>query len=257
MARKTTKVEISEEKVRHVIWMLKRKKTKKECCEYLGISYSPKRLDTIIIEFRDKQERTKQLKANRAKTPFTDAEKRQIVKDYNEGESQSSIAKRLYSSPQKIKSILIEMNVPIRARSKHGEAKVEHITQDLDVQFNKKDKVFIPKQNSFGEIIQIYDEDWLEYYSQPERRRYVELHPMKDARKRFGEDFEGKEDVHWNIYWCYSNGEEWKEHAIKAKIKSVETTLETQGREDYLVWTTSDESHYMYSNREDLIPIKV
>ena len=257
MARKATKTEIPEEKIRHVIWMLKSKKTKKQCCEYLDISYSPKRLDNIIQEFRDKQERTKQLKADRAKKAFTDSEKRQIVKDYNDGESQSAIAKRLYSTPQKVKSVLIEMNVPIRARSKHGEAKVEHITQNLDIQFVRKDKVFVPKQNSFGEVVEIYDEAWLEYYSQPERRRYVELHAMKEAKKRFGPDFEGREDVHWNIYWCYANGEEWKEHAIKAKIKAIETTLETLGRENYLVWINNDESHYLYSNREDLIPVKV
>lgn len=257
MARKTTKTEIPEEKIRHVIWMLKSKKTKKQCCEHLGIAYSPKRLDTIIEEFKTKQERLKQLKADRAKKSFTEQEKRQIAKDYNEGESQSSIATRLYCSPQRIKSVLIEMNVPIRARSKHGEANIAHVKQDLDVQFNIKDKVFIPKINSFGEIKEIYDESWIEYYSQPERRRYVELHAMKEARKRFGPEFEGKEDIHWNIYWCYSNGQEWKEHAIKRKINSIENTLEKVGREGYLIWIEGDESHYLFSNRESLIPIKV
>ena len=39
---------ISEAKIRQAIWMLKKGKTKKIVCDHIGISYSPKRLDTII-----------------------------------------------------------------------------------------------------------------------------------------------------------------------------------------------------------------
>ena len=47
------KKEIPESKIRQVIWMLKAGKTKKACCEHLGIAYNTKRLDTIITEFKE------------------------------------------------------------------------------------------------------------------------------------------------------------------------------------------------------------
>jgi hypothetical protein len=54
--------EISEAKIRQAIWMIKAKKTKKAVCEHLGIAYNTKRLDAIIQEFHDKQEREAELK---------------------------------------------------------------------------------------------------------------------------------------------------------------------------------------------------
>ena len=39
---------IPEAKIRQAIWMLKKGKSKKDCCLHLGISYNTKRLDTII-----------------------------------------------------------------------------------------------------------------------------------------------------------------------------------------------------------------
>ena len=55
-------IEIPETKIRQAIWMLKIDKTKKSICEHLGIAYNTKRLDTIISEFREKQERIQELK---------------------------------------------------------------------------------------------------------------------------------------------------------------------------------------------------
>ena len=54
--------DISEAKIRQAIWMIKAKKTKKAVCEHLGIAYNTKRLDAIIQEFHNKQEREAQLK---------------------------------------------------------------------------------------------------------------------------------------------------------------------------------------------------
>ena len=51
------KREISETRIRQAIWMLKTNKTKKSICEHLGIGYSTKRLETVITEFKEKQER--------------------------------------------------------------------------------------------------------------------------------------------------------------------------------------------------------
>ena len=58
---------IYEAKIRQVKWMLKKGKSKKDCCLHLGISYNTKRLDTIIKDFDDRLVREKELRA-KAKT---------------------------------------------------------------------------------------------------------------------------------------------------------------------------------------------
>lgn len=255
MARKPTVTEIPEAKIRQAIWMLKANKTKKSICEVLGISYNVKRLDTIINEFKDKELRIADLKKKRSKIPFTEAEKKGIVKDYNEGESQSAIAERHFTSAARIKAVLIEMNVPIRARSKKGEATVDHVVQNLDDILTVGSKIFVPQINSFGTIKEVYDEEWVDYYRQPSKRRYVELQNMEKLRKKFGEDFEGIEDSHYNIYWQYDNGTEWKEYAIKDKIKYVESVIEKTGREHYLIWVEGDYGHFKTVNRDKIFPV--
>ena len=34
-------------------------------------------------------------------------------------------------------------------------------------------------------------------------------------QKIYGEDYEGKEDVHWSIYWEYDDGSQWKDQLKK------------------------------------------
>ena len=257
MARPLTKsTEITEAKIRQVIWMLeKANKTKKECCEHLGIAYNTKRLQTIIDDFRAKQDREAKLKKLAKTKVFTDAEKNGIVKAYLNGETQTGIARQYHVSPQRIKKILIEMNVPIRARSKKAQPTVDHVVQNLDVKFNIGDKVFLPRSNDYGVIEQVFDEDYIEYLREPRRRKYVELHAFEAAKKKHGEEFEGKEDVHWNIYWEYDNGSEWKEFAIKEKINKVESIIEETGREYYRIWIQGDHGHFTDEVRHNLYPV--
>ena len=103
--------EITEAKIRQAIWMLKAKKTKKAVCEHLGIAYNTKRLDAIIQDFHDKIEREAELKKKARSKIFTKTEKQGIAESYLSGETQSGIAKQFYVSPQRIKKILMEMNV--------------------------------------------------------------------------------------------------------------------------------------------------
>ena len=79
--------EISETKIRQAIWMLKTNKTKKSICEHLGIAYNTKRLDTIIKDFHEKQEREAQLKKAARAKKFTLDEKKGIASDYQNGDS--------------------------------------------------------------------------------------------------------------------------------------------------------------------------
>lgn len=252
-----TKVnEISETRIRQAIWMQKVGKTKKNICEHLGIAYNTKRLDNIIQEFKDKEVRHAELKKKARAKVLTNLEKEGIVKSYQDGDSQSAIAKQLFLTPQRIKSVLIEKGIPIRARKKTGQANVDHVIQDLEVKFAKEDKVFIPKINSFAKVKTVYDEEWVDYYRQPMRRRYIELHAMESAKKKHGQEYEGNEDVHWNIYWQYDNNQEWKEFAIKEQINKVETIIEETGREYYNVYVEGDYGHFRVELRHNLYPVR-
>ena len=125
--------EISETRIRQAIWMQKVGKTKKNICEHLGIAYNTKRLDILIQDFKDREIRQAELKKKARAKPLTESNKETIVNSYQNGESQNAIAKQLYLTPQKIKTVLIEKGVPIRARKKKGQANVDHVFLDLDV----------------------------------------------------------------------------------------------------------------------------
>ena len=78
------KKEIPESKIRQVIWMLKAGKTKKACCEHLGIAYNTKRLDTIITEFKEGLEKEERLKKEIRAKPIEEATKKSQTKELPE-----------------------------------------------------------------------------------------------------------------------------------------------------------------------------
>ena len=246
---------IPEAKIRQAIWMLKKGKTKKAVCKHIGISYSPKRLDTIIEDFHKRLERDKELKAKARFKKFSESEKKSIADDYLSGDGLTGIGERNFISPQRVKKFLMELNVPLRGRGKKSEAKVDHIVQDLEVKFKVGDKVLIARNSQFAIVKEIFDEEWVDVHRNPTRRRYVELHPMKAARKTYGDDYEGKEDVHWQIYWEYDNGSEWKESAIKYRIHQIETILEKTGRETYRLYAEGDSGQFIEEHRNKLYPV--
>ena len=246
---------IPEAKIRQAIWMLKKGKTKKAVCEHIGISYSPKRLDAVIEDFHKRIEREKELKAKARFKKFSESEKKSMADDYLSGEGLTAIGQRNFISPQRVKKFLMELNVPLRGRGKKSEAKVDHIVQDLEVKFKVGDKVLIAKNSQFAKVKEVFDEDWVEEHRNPARRRYIELHPMKDARKKYGEEFEGIEDIHWQIYWQYDSGAEWKESAIKYRIHQIETILEKTGRETYRLYAEGNSGRFLEEHRNNLYPV--
>ena len=243
-------IEIPEAKVRQAIWMLKTNKTKKSICEHLGIAYNTKRIDTIISEFRDKQARTKELKTKARHKSLTHNEELSIISSYEEGESMSALAQKLYLTPQRIKKVLLSHGIPLRARKKKGAAKVDHIIQDLEVKFSIGDRVFVSNTSEFATIQDVFDEEWIQYHSESYRSRYVELSAIKEARKKFGED------VHWNIYWEYTNGRSCKAFAMKHEIARHQEDIARYGRETYLIAIMGDQSHYRELPRHQLFPIR-
>ena len=247
--------DISEAKIRQAIWMLKKYKTKKLICEHICISYSPKKLDAIIDDFHKRIEREKELKTKARFKKFSETEMKSMADDYLSGDGLTAIAQRNFISPQRVKKFLMELNVPLRGRGKKSEAKVDHIIQNLEVKFKIGDKVLIAKNSQFAKVKEVFDEDWVEEHRNPTRRRYIELHAMKDARKKYGQDFEGKEDIHWQIYWQYENGGEWKESAIKYRIHQIESILEQTGRESYRLYVEGDAGHFVEEHRNNLYPV--
>ena len=245
--------EITEAKIRQVLWMIKAGKTKKACCEHLGIAYNTKKLDTIIEDFHKGIEREADLKKAARNKIFTAKEKQMVADSYLKGEAQSNLAKQFYVSPQKVKAILMELNVPIRGRGKNSEAKVDHIVQDLEVKFVKGEKVFLARHNCFGIIDEVYDEDMIESLGEG-RQRYVETHPFKAGPKNKWQ--EPREGVHYEIYWQFENGAEMKLSAVKTLINRINKNIEETGREYYRVWRDDEAKAFYYFNRDQLYPVK-
>ena len=251
--------EITEAKIRQAIWMLKAKKTKKAVCEHLGIAYNTKRLDAIIQDFHEKLEREATLKKKARNKIFTPAEKQGIADAYLAGETQSALAKQFYISPQRVKKILMDMNVPIRARGKGKAAKVEHVVQDLEIKFTEGDKVFLASENAFAEVREVYDEDWLESHENG-FQKYIEIYPFKPGRNgmagRYSEPAQG---IHYEIYWMLE-GEVLPTRKLNSFLhqrEKVSKVIEETGRESYLIYKTDDYGGYKTVTRDKLFPVKV
>ncbi len=244
--------EISEAKIRQAIWMMKTKKTKKAICEHLGIPYNTKRLDSIINDFLEKEERLVQLKQKAKTKVFTETEKRQLATDYQNGDAISTIATNNYISSQRVKAFLVEIGVPIRARKKNAEANTSHIVQDLDIRFSKQDRVFHGPSNSFATITEVLDEEYVDYLRQG-LQKYVEIYPWDPKKSKYPEPVEG---IHYEIYWILEDSSMLKLGALKRLIKKTETHIEAYGREAYNIWIEGDAGHWrMDIPRHELFPV--
>lgn len=110
---------LDDKHLEHVIKMLNpsdgiKPWTKKECCEYLGITYNTTRLGNLIEKYKERKLQEEARKAEKRGKPATEAEKSYIVSSYLEGATLDSIAKALYRSSLFVKAILETLQVPIR-----------------------------------------------------------------------------------------------------------------------------------------------
>ena len=226
--------------------MLKVGKTKKECCQTLGIAYNTTRLIKLVEEFKEKEIRLAELKkAARAKV-LTNDDKKEISSSYMSGESISHIAVRLYLTSPRIKKVLLENNIPIRSRAKNKAATTDHVVQNLDVKFEKGDKIFYNKKSCFGIVDRVYDEDYIESLQDIKRERYIQLVTAP-------ENIDSKEGIHYEVYYELENGEEWKRIALQRHIALVEEYIAETGMEYYSVWL--DSKKYYYVPRNDLFQV--
>jgi hypothetical protein len=78
------------------------------------MAYNTTRLGTIIEEFKKKQSRDAERRAEKRGKPVTDDERVYIISEYLAGETVDSISKSTYRSATFIKSVLEVNAVPIR-----------------------------------------------------------------------------------------------------------------------------------------------
>jgi hypothetical protein len=78
------------------------------------MAYNTTRLGTIIEQYKNKQKRTAERKAQLRGKPVTQDEVQFIISEYLEGEPIDSISKATYRSAAIIKGVLERYSVPIR-----------------------------------------------------------------------------------------------------------------------------------------------
>jgi hypothetical protein len=88
--------------------------TKKDACQILGMAYNTTRLGAIIEEWKKKQTRNAERRAEKRGKPVTDEERVYIISEYLAGETVDAISKATYRSSTFIKSVLETNSVPIR-----------------------------------------------------------------------------------------------------------------------------------------------
>ena len=104
--------------IRRVAKLLNEEKpiTKKEACELLNISYNTKRLESIITQQLDTDERQKRRQAENRGKPATEQEIAIVVQDTLEGDPVKDIAERLARPASFVKNILARYGVPEKAK---------------------------------------------------------------------------------------------------------------------------------------------
>jgi hypothetical protein len=130
--------------------------TKKAACEVLNISYNTTRLNKIIQEYKDKIEfRKKRLAANRGK-PYSDLDVKELVTDYLNGDSISSIADNLFRSTHSIKKKIEELGLPTRT-TKSGYWNPDLIPDEaVATEFESGELVWSARYNAVAEIRQAW-----------------------------------------------------------------------------------------------------
>ena len=97
--------------------------TKKEACEILNITYNTTRLNKILAEHKDIMSHRATRKAQNKGKRATEAEIKQAIQGYIDGDSISDIAKQLFRSSTFVRNIIDKAGVPEKV-SKEAHSKV-------------------------------------------------------------------------------------------------------------------------------------
>ena len=145
MARKRSELEeelMTEANIVRVIKLLEPTEgkaiTKKDACQILGMAYNTTRLSSIIEEYKQKQVRIAQRKAELRGKPATQEEIVYIISEYLNSETIDSISKSTFRSPGFVKQILENNDVPIPAENKQMRLDGETGKEYLCLIYSKK-----------------------------------------------------------------------------------------------------------------------
>ncbi|MCB0510041.1 MAG: hypothetical protein KDC82_04700 [Bacteroidetes bacterium] len=88
--------------------------TKKEACQFLGMTYNTTRLGNILEKFKERKEKDAVRRAEKRGKPASSEEITFSIGEYLDGATIDSISKAIYRSPAFVKRIIEENHVPIR-----------------------------------------------------------------------------------------------------------------------------------------------
>lgn len=91
--------------------------SKKDACQVLGMAYNTARLDKLLEEFKAKQARTAQRRAELRGKPASTGDIQYCITEYLRGTSIEEIANNLYRGSQFVRRILEDNAVPLRSIS--------------------------------------------------------------------------------------------------------------------------------------------
>jgi hypothetical protein len=156
MARKQS-LDIEESKIKLVIQKLEDAEkpiTKKEACSILGITYNTTRLANIVEEYKQKKETEKKLKSIIRKTAPSEAELKEIIEGYLNGEPYSEISSSTHRSVGQIKRILESFNLPERQSGADYFNNILFLdSASIADNYSPGDLVFSARYNSLAEIV--------------------------------------------------------------------------------------------------------
>jgi hypothetical protein len=152
--------------------------TKKEACQFLGMSYNTTRLGTILESYQTKKARDQERRSALRGKPATLDEICFTVTEYLNGETIEAISKALFRSASFVKGILDRNAVPVRTPG-HSYFKPDLIPEAAArTAFALGETVYSARYQSLARI-----------------------------------DAEGKHAVHGNIYRVYLLDERWRQSA--------------------------------------------
>ena len=122
--------------------------TKKEACAMLNITYNTTRLGKIIEEHKDHLSFVAKRKKQMRNKPVDIQDKREIVQDYLSGISIAEISESVYRSPNVVRNILRNFNIPIRNKAYNYFSPVFLDEDTSPEDYTKGDLVFAARYNS-------------------------------------------------------------------------------------------------------------
>lgn len=160
---------LTDQNISYVIDLLAMEKpiTKREACEILNISYNTARLDTILTNWKEDQERKKKRRAEKRGKPISDSEICTIVERKLSGDSLKDISESIYRSTAQIQLILENVGVPEKATG-DDKYKPSILPEEcISEEFQPGEIAWSAVHHTSCEIIQKLDEKYVQKYGVP------------------------------------------------------------------------------------------